>query len=93
MDKLRIGAIDYSVKRVKRLWDKTHNSGEIHYFDSEIILDKSLDKQQTRQTLWHEIIHAVLFNGSYNDHDEQMVQIISNGIVQVLRDNPELRGE
>jgi len=44
-----------------------------------------------RVTLWHEIVHGILYAAGQTDHDEVLTDAIAHGIVQVLRDNPELR--
>lgn len=43
------------------------------------------------QTVWHEVMHAIFDNAAFEiDNEEQVIEIVSNGIVQVLRDNPRL---
>ncbi len=43
-------------------------------------------------TLWHEILHGIL-NGAAQteEHNEAHIDALAHGIIQVLRDNPQLR--
>jgi len=84
---LRIGALIYDVEE-RRLKDQC---GHCDYEHTCIRIRRSLNPQLKRVTLWHEIIHALLFNaGVYeSEHNEQQIDALAHGIVQVLRDNPQ----
>jgi hypothetical protein len=88
---IRIGAITYQIEEHKL----RGACGECNYEQARIRISPKLAGQLKRVTLWHEIIHAVLFNaGVYApEHDEQQIDALAHGIVQVLDDNPILRGE
>jgi hypothetical protein len=91
---IRIGPIDFAVREIERLvntdaYEKL--SGHIRYTDSEILLENNMESQAKRQILWHEILHGILTQAGYSDHDEKMIDIIAYGVMQVLRDNPALR--
>jgi hypothetical protein len=90
---VRIGPIDYKIEEVVRLTtaDNTRLCGEIDYHNSVINLDTEQSPQSKRVTLWHEILHGILNNAGKSDHNEELIEIISLGIVGVLRDNPSLR--
>jgi hypothetical protein len=45
-----------------------------------------------RLVLWHELIHAMLFQLGYNEHDERLVDGLAHYVVSVLVDNPQLNG-
>lgn len=64
--------------------------GFIDYPTCEISLDESSSPQVLEVTLWHEIIHAILYNAGITKHKEKLVDIIAAGITQVLQDNPRL---
>lgn len=83
-----IGPITYKVAEVK-----TGDSicGDCNTMKCLIRINKTMDPQIKRVTLWHEIVHGILFTAGMLDHDEQIVDAIAHGVVQVLRDNPELR--
>lgn len=94
-NKVRIGPIDFTVVEIERLRDDAGSKsldGNISYARSEIRLGAELEWQAKRQTLWHEIIHGLMTQGHIEtgEAEEQMVDVLAYGIVQVLRDNPEL---
>ena len=85
---LRLGALTYTVDEGKL----KQQCGHCDYEHARIRIHRTLDPQLKRVTLWHEIIHALLFNaGVYEpEHNEQQIDALAHGIVQVLRDNPQL---
>ena len=90
---VQIGPINYAVVMVDELAGDT---GPLHGdFDPSkcrIRLDAGDNPQRQHQTLWHEVLHAILHSAGIREgHDEQQIEALSHGIVQVLRDNPELR--
>lgn len=91
---IKIGGIDYRVIEVKALIDQddqdTQLLGEIDYNNCEIRLEQLLNTQIQFQTRWHEVIHAILVQAGFRDHDERMVDALAYGLVQVMRDNPQL---
>ena len=60
-------------------------TGEIHILSS-------LGPQSRRQTLLHEVVHCVVtsYCSGAGDIDEGVIEGISQGVNQVLRDNPKL---
>lgn len=92
-ENIRIGPIDFSVIQVDVLTDESNTTklnGHIKYNLSEIRIDAELEEQAARQVIWHEVVHGILTLGQI-EHDERLVQIVSYGVMQVLRDNPWLR--
>jgi Zn-dependent peptidase ImmA (M78 family) len=87
---LHIGAVTYTVSEAKL----RGACGTCNYEQARIRINARLDPQLKRVTLWHEIIHALLFNaGVYTaEHNEQQIDALAHGIIQVLRDNPWLKG-
>lgn len=72
--------------------DTGYRVGEIDYERLRIRLKNTLSDQVKIQTLWHEIIHGILNNAGNPDKSqaETVIDAISVGLIQVLRDNPEL---
>lgn len=64
--------------------------GSILYADSRISLQPGLAQPFQEIILWHEMIHAVLSQSGLRDQDEQVIHAIAYGVVEILRDNPEL---
>lgn len=89
MRNIRIIGIDHELRFIDRLRDKENSNallGHIIYSQPAIEIDSTCSKQVQYQTLWHEIIHGI---ASYMniDLEEDAVDSISHGIVQVIRDN------
>ena len=90
-DKIRIGPVDFDIEYHKTLVsgdNSTKLDGEILHQISTIRLEMGTSPQFRRMILWHEIVHAILTQAGYHDHDEQMMEVLASGIMQVLRDNP-----
>jgi len=93
---IRIGPIDFTVCAVDRLLNDGNYeklSGHIKYDASEILVEGDMEPQAQRQVVWHEVIHGILTQAGYTDHDEKMIDILAYGVMQVVRDNPILRGD
>lgn len=91
---VRIGGAEYTVHEVRDLCSgKTDLNGWIKYNESEIHIEEGMGDQMKRATLWHEVVHGILEHAGHSDHSEEQVIALGYGIVQVLRDNPWLRGE
>ena len=90
---VRIGPIDYELELIEDLQaeDGDPVDGWICYAAGAIRLRAALNPQLRRVTLWHEILHAVLTQTGRQRHNEGELDALAHGIVQVLRDNPELR--
>ena len=92
--RITIGPLVYQVVAVKEL---ASSSGELHgdinTRKCRIRIDANDDPQIQHLTVWHEVLHGILMGAAYPDeHDEQVIDALAHGIVQVLRDNPILRG-
>lgn len=85
MKSVRIGAVTYSVTEAP-----IADLGLIDYAKQTIVIQSGLAPAARDVTLWHEIIHGVLYNLGYVDHNENLVDGLAHGIVSVLMDNPRL---
>lgn len=88
---VQVGGVDYSIDFRKDLRgsDGTKLDGSIDYAPFEILLDSELGIQGNYVTLWHEIVHAILEHAG-RDIPDEVIDTMAHGIVQVIRDNPEL---
>lgn len=91
---IKIGPITYRVLEAERL-DAERSGvcvGEIQYSTATIYVVPNLDPQFAPVNLLHEAIHGVLAHAGVDPatHDERVVEALAYGLVQVLRDNPEL---
>jgi hypothetical protein len=88
--RVRIGHIDYDVELDLTLPEGL--DGKIEYSDSRIRIRTGMSVQYTWSVLMHEMIHGVITNfypcldGAPNK--EGLVEAISIGVQQMLRDNP-----
>lgn len=90
---IRVGPIAYAIVMVKKLMGPYgRRCGECSPAKSRIRIDSKIDVQIQTVTLWHEILHAILFGAgvSADEHNEQQIDALAYGIVAALRDNPGL---
>ena len=89
---VQIGPIVYDVVYVEELAGASSGSlcGDIAPHKARIRINADDDSQAQIVTLWHEVVHGILFGAGMRDHDEQIVDALAHGLVQVLRDNPEI---
>lgn len=91
---VKIGPHVYTVVDVERLQAAgNHQSlyGQINYPQQTIEVEKNLIGTYKRMVIWHEIIHGILETAGIHEHDEQLLDAVASGIVQVLQDNAWLR--
>ncbi len=92
--RVRVGALDYAVVEVPELHktkSKQIADGHHDYSNVQMRIRAELSEQVKRITLWHEIIHSGLAQANL-DAPENVVDVLAHVIVQVLRDDAELRG-
>lgn len=91
---IQIGPISYQVVEVPELASARSGQlyGDINYEKCRIRIASESDPQIKLVTLWHEIFHGIL-NGAAQteEHNEAHIDALAHGIIQVLRDNPQLR--
>lgn len=87
--KIKIGSITYKVMYHDQLLDEDDNplNGQIDFDELIIHMDKSLKKELNKVILIHECIHGILNNAGQEDHDEQYINIISYGIMDLIKNN------
>lgn len=87
MEAVKIGGLTYTIKKKADLQGKDGPWGHIRYKTQEIELDDSLSEQLEDQTLIHEIVHGVLVEAGYTNHEEDQANRIGLVLYQVLTDN------
>lgn len=86
-----VGPIRYTVVRVSNMHQKQHDlDGLIHYNTETIEIDSGLSDGVAIQTLWHEILHAILQHAGRRKHSEKWIDSTAFGLIQVIAENPEL---
>jgi len=68
---------------------KNGNMGRCYYSKSEIVISEAYEERKQRNTLWHEIIHAISDTYQIGLTEEQ-VRMMEVGIVGLIDDNPHL---
>lgn len=65
--------------------------GVINYDDGTIAISKN-EENTKPVTLMHEAVHGILYSRGFNDEsmDEKLVDGVSRGVIQLIRDNPQL---
>ncbi len=64
--------------------------GQIDYSKMQIELEKDMQPPMRTAVLVHEVIHGILAQAGVEDHDEQLIDILTFGFIGVMRQNPEL---
>lgn len=92
---IRIGPLDFATSHERNLVEDGDDlDGIIDARDCTIRIDQDLHPQQAFLTTWHEVLHEILGQaGRAESADEGLVSILSSGITQILRDNPQMRGD
>ena len=90
-DKIKIGDKDYKVAVDDDIADDSRD-GEIRFRKAEIAVISRLETQVMKEVLVHESIHGMLeFMGELDiNRDEEKVIRITNGLLMLIKDNPEL---
>lgn len=84
--KYEIAGVTYNVEEVNGLTDAEH-FGYINFADSVIRIDANLSEDRKRQTLAHELAHALLYEAGFEDHDEELASRLGRVLHMFLRDN------
>jgi hypothetical protein len=88
---IQIGPIAYDVIAVPELCGSTGPLyGDINFGKCRIRINADDAPQIQLVTLWHEVLHGILRQAAIEDHNEQVIDALSHGLIQVLRDNPDL---
>ena len=56
----------------------------------EIRLSEDYHLEDQKQSMLHEVIHLILEMGGYREQDEQIVDVLSLGILSMIRGNSDL---
>lgn len=96
LNNVRIGSSDYKVLVSDQVLivDRSECKGMIDFEFHQIKINNQVqDKQGQEQTLLHELIHGIVRERNLdllNSDEETIVEEISLGLHQVIRDNPKM---
>lgn len=90
--RIKIGLRNYKVTFLDHaiLDDGSVYTGQIRYSAEEILVSKDQTPLGVRQTLTHEVVHAILRNIGQSEVGEEIVDGVANGVLEVLRRNPDM---
>lgn len=93
--KIKVGSFDVHLCSKEGLSDISGDEGSYHASKQLIVLDKKILHHNNAYScllVWHEICHVIYDQYSLkNKEEEDVVSGFSQGIIQVLRDNPQLK--
>lgn len=92
-DKVKIGAMEYEVIKTDKpiLLDNEVCNGVIDYGNLFIEINNNRAIQKQEETFIHEILHGIIRERNLILEDEEMiVEEISKGLYQVIKDNKEI---
>ncbi|MBU7455687.1 ImmA/IrrE family metallo-endopeptidase [Leuconostoc fallax] len=88
---IKVGAIDYKIE-ITHL-DKNDNGdillGQCDYITNTIQINEESSKERQEQTLYHELVHALFFESSNNEFqdNERLVDSVGLMLHQVVKNN------
>lgn len=96
---IKIGGLVYTIEKSEKVTNEGGNFGSTHHRKQRIFLDPSETVQMSENTFVHEILHAIWYQAGLKsryqkDHpgfEEEVVDALSNGLYQVLKDNKMLK--
>ena len=82
--KLDIGGHEYTIQeKTLTSKDETKNLFGHHLIqDNVIFINKDIELSRKKETLIHEVLHAVFYNRGVT-HDESLIETLSNGLYQL----------
>src|SRR5574337_721701 len=89
INSVKVGPLTYQIREVDHIEDQKY-AGMIYYTENLIEINKTTAEQHKPITVIHEIIHAIMHQAGYQEHDESVIEALSYGLLQTLRENPEL---
>jgi len=90
---VKIGPFRYNITDIHgEVADGRFVHGEATYHKTLIKVDANSSKQGAMQTLMHEIIHTIRYQSAIQptENEEYVCDALAFGIIQVIKDNPEL---
>lgn len=87
--RVKVGGVTYAVeeKDIIEIDGNYNYVGSCTYSTTTISLSKRLSHERKKDVFVHELVHAIMNEAGYDDHEEELVTRISKVLFQVLRDN------
>lgn len=87
--KVKIGGFTYNVEQTEHIALGINWNGEIIYNELKINIRPG-NEARMKQTLLHELIHAIYEYLGYPEHDERRVDELAGALYALIVDNPEM---
>jgi hypothetical protein len=93
-DKVKLGHREYKIKYItNKEASKRQIYGEVDTNLQIIVVDQSLDKLNTSNTILHEVMHILAYNYQWNlpaKTEELIAETSVNGLMDCFAENPEI---
>ncbi|PTH12841.1 hypothetical protein [Staphylococcus auricularis] len=84
---VNVCGVNYQIIQLEDVDNNPSCLGLCIYKDSLIQLKQGLSFERKKQILIHELVHAMLYEAGYEEHDESLVSNLSIVINQVINQN------
>ncbi|PTE69901.1 ImmA/IrrE family metallo-endopeptidase [Staphylococcus devriesei] len=84
---INVCGVNYNIVQVEEVDNDPSCLGLCIYRESLIQIKKSLSTERKKQVFMHELLHAILYEAGYEEHDEEQVKNLSIVFNQVLNQN------
>ena len=85
---VEISGVTYPIIEVHGLFgDGDPAWGKIDSSKGIIHIESDMSEVFKRRTIWHEILHGILFSAGYSDHPENIIKALSIGLDQIIHGN------
>ena len=64
--------------------------GRADHIGRQIRIDSTMHPEEKKSVMLHEIVHSILTQAGYRDHDEKMADVLANGFLNIIRGNKDL---
>ncbi|HDF0755820.1 TPA: hypothetical protein PDX10_000651 [Staphylococcus aureus] len=84
---INVCGVKYKMVQLEDVDNNPSCLGLCIYKDSLIQLKRGLSFERKKQILIHELLHAMMYESGYEEHDEELVNNLSIVINQVISQN------
>jgi len=93
-ENVKIGWRNYLVKMVEERRDEEGEllSGQIDFTNHIIYIDNNLNIDEQIVSFLHEVVHGIFYSHCHSDwgDNEDLVESVSEGLFQIMKDNPKI---
>lgn len=84
-----VAGVAYQVqeKEFTEISDGANILGVCIYDKAQILVKSTMPKERKEEVFVHELLHAILYEAGFGEHDEDLVNRAGKVLYQVLKDN------